>query len=295
MASSNDVHSDVEKALKGANIKLLLIDFDGTLFVDKDIKVPDVNIEAIKEAIEKGYMVSICTGRSKVGILSAFGEENLKKMNFYGMPGVYINGTIVYDQIGYTLLDETIETDVYAEFINYLVEKNLVNQTIFHRGESNYVTEDNKYADFLQKMYSENRSIIIRHNEILKYRTMNKLMIVLDPSESKQVIGDLKKKFASKLTIFTTYNGHAEVTKLGHDKYTGINYLLKHYNISNDQVLVIGDAENDIAMLSNFKYSFAVANATDSAKAHAKCVLPLAHKDGAVAYLLKKVFDLKKK
>lgn len=53
MASSNDVHSDVEKALKGANIKLLLIDFDGTLFVDKDIKVPDVNIEAIKEAIEK--------------------------------------------------------------------------------------------------------------------------------------------------------------------------------------------------------------------------------------------------
>lgn len=97
------------------------------------------------------------------------------------------------------------------------------------------------------------------------------------------------------MTIFTTYNGHAEVTKLGHDKYTGINYLLKHYNISNDQVLVIGDAENDIAMLSNFKYSFAVANATDSAKAHAKCVLPLAHKDGAVAYLLKKVFDLKKK
>lgn len=144
-------------------------------------------------------MVSICTGRSKVGILSAFGEENLKKMNFYGMPGVYINGTIVYDQIGYTLLDETIETDVYAEFINYLVEKNLVNQTIFHRGESNYVTEDNKYADFLQKMYSENRSIIIRHNEILKYRTMNKLMIVLDPSESKQVIGDLKKKICKQI------------------------------------------------------------------------------------------------
>ncbi|CRG93567.1 haloacid dehalogenase-like hydrolase, putative [Plasmodium gallinaceum] len=294
MAADKIFNTDVEETLKGADIKLLLIDFDGTLFVDKDIKVPEENIEAIKLAIEKGYMVSVCTGRSKVGILSAFGEENLKKMNFYGMPGVYINGTIVYDQIGYTLLDETIETDVYAELIRYLVQNNLVNQTIFYRGESNYVTEDNKYADFMQKMYSENRSIIIRQNEILKYRTMNKLMIVLDPSESKIVIENLKRNFGKKLTIFTTYNGHAEVTKLGHDKYTGISYLLKHYNISDDQVLVVGDAENDIAMLSNFKYSFAVANATESAKSFAKCVIPLTHKEGAVAYLLKKVFELKK-
>ncbi|VWU52362.1 haloacid dehalogenase-like hydrolase, putative [Hepatocystis sp. ex Piliocolobus tephrosceles] len=284
----------VEETLKGANIKLFLIDFDGALFVDKDIKVPNVNIEAIKEAIEKNYMVSICTGRSKVGILSAFGEENLKKMNFYGMPGVYINGTIVYDKIGYTLLDETIEIDIYAELIKYLLDKNLINQTIFHRGESNYVTEDNKYADFLQKNYSENRSILIRHNELLKYKTMNKVMIILDPSESIKVINNLRETFKNKLTIFATYNGHAEVTKLGHDKYTGIKYLLKHYNFKNEEVVVVGDAENDIAMLSNFKYSFAVANATDSAKQHAKCVLPLTHKEGAVAYLLKKVFELKK-
>lgn len=287
-------NTNVEETLKGADLKMLLIDFDGTLFVDSEIKVPEENIEAIRKAIEKGYMVGICTGRSKVGILSAFGEENLKKMNFYGMPGVYINGTIVYDKIGYSLTDETIETDIYAELISYLVEKNLVNQTIFYRGESNYVTECNKYADFMQKMYSENRSIITKHNEMLKYRTMNKLMIVLDPSESKQVIEDLKKNFGKKLTIFTTYKGHAELTKLGHDKFTGINYLLEHYNINKDQVLVVGDAENDIAMLSNFKYSFAVANATESAKAHAKCVLPLTHKEGAVAYLLNKVFELKK-
>lgn len=287
-------NTDVEGTLKGSNLKLLLLDFDGTLFVDSEVKVPKENIEAIKLAIEKGYMVSICTGRSKIGILSAFGEENLKRMNFYGMPGVYINGTIVYDKIGYTLTDETIETDVYAELINFLVENNLVNQTIFHRGESNYVTENSKCVDYMQKMYSENKSIIINQNEMLKYRTMNKLMILLDPSESKTVIGKLKQQFGKKATIYTTYKGNAEVTKLGHDKFTGINFLLQHYNISPEQVLVVGDAESDIPTLSNFKYSFAVANATDSAKAHAKCVIPLTHKEGAVAYLLNKVFEVKK-
>lgn len=293
MASSS-FNSDVEATLKGSNIKFFLIDFDGTLFVDSEVKVPKENIEAIKLAVEKGYMVSICTGRSKVGILSAFGEENLQKMNFFGMPGVYINGTIVYDKIGYTLIDETIQTDIYAELMSYLVEKNLINQTFFHRGESNYITENNKYAEYMQTMYSENRSIVTNQKEMLKYKTMNKLMIVLDPKESKSVIQDLKKNFGKKVTIFTTYKGHAEITKLGHDKFTGINFLLEHYNVSHDQVLVVGDAENDIPMLSNFKYSFAVANATESAKAHAKCVIPLTHREGAVAYLLNKVFELQK-
>lgn len=287
-------NTDVEATLKGANLKFLMLDFDGTLFVDSEVKVPKENIEAIKTAVEKGYVVGLCTGRSKVGILSAFGEENLKKMNYYGMPGVYINGTIVYDKIGYPLIDETIETDIYAELLTYLVQNNLINQTIFHRGESNYVTDNNKYADYMRNMYSENESIVTNQRELLKYKTVNKLMIILEPSESKAVIQKLRESFGKKVTVFTTYKGNAEITKLGHDKLTGIKFLLEHYSIPHDQVLVVGDAESDISVLSHFKYSFAVANATEAAKAHAKCVLPLTHREGAVAYLLNKVFDMNK-
>ena len=75
------------------NKKMIFLDLDGTL-LDDEKKLPQVNREAMDEALAAGHKVLICTGRplsSAVKLLPFFGLDK---------PGCYAityNGGLIYD------------------------------------------------------------------------------------------------------------------------------------------------------------------------------------------------------
>ena len=56
------------------------------------------------------------------------------------------------------------------------------------------------------------------------------------------------------------------------DKATGVRMLAKHYGIPMEQVMTLGDHENDIPMLKIAGYGIAMGNGTENAKAAARYV-----------------------
>lgn len=89
--------------------------------------------------------------------------------------------------------------------------------------------------------------------------------------------------FCSKISLILKDNytyriwGHAndpyvDINNINASKSKGIKYIANIYNIKEENILVFGDAENDIDMLSSFKNSFAMKNAKDEAKKVAKYI-----------------------
>lgn len=77
----------------------------------------------------------------------------------------------------------------------------------------------------------------------------------------------------------------------GTDKSSGLKARLKCLNVAPNQVICIGDAENDQDFLQICKFKVAVTNALDSVKVNADLVTSLPNGDGIAElvreYLLK--------
>jgi hydroxymethylpyrimidine pyrophosphatase-like HAD family hydrolase len=76
--------------------------------------------------------------------------------------------------------------------------------------------------------------------------------------------------------------GAVMVLPSGVDKASGLHHALQHLKLAAQNTVAVGDAENDLAMLSFCGCGVAVANALESVKARADWVTDRDHGDGVV-------------
>ena len=74
------------------------------------------------------------------------------------------------------------------------------------------------------------------------------------------------------LTAVTAFPGNLELNAPGVNKGAAVQGLCARRGWSAEQVMAFGDAGNDLELLSWAGWSFAMANATDQAKAAARYV-----------------------
>ncbi len=79
-----------------------------------------------------------------------------------------------------------------------------------------------------------------------------------------------------------------EITMESLNKFKGLTTLAEMYGVTMDEVVCIGDSENDIPMLAGAGLGLAVGNAAQSVKAVADHVAPKTNDEDAVAWLLEK-------
>ena len=82
-----------------------------------------------------------------------------------------------------------------------------------------------------------------------------------------------------------THHHLIEGTAAGVDKGSGVRALLAHTGIPPQDVLAIGDQENDIPMFSSVGLAVAMGQAPDTVKARAAWVAPCYEEDGVAAAL----------
>jgi len=84
-----------------------------------------------------------------------------------------------------------------------------------------------------------------------------------------------------------TSSGHGSVDLIvpGHHKANGLNILAQRWGIDHQQVLAFGDGGNDLEMLKQSGFSFAMANAPQRVKAAARYAAP-ANNDAGVLQVI---------
>ena len=244
--------------------KLVAIDLDGTM-LNKYGVVTDNTKEQIKKTIEKGIDVVIASGRpidSTKTIAKEIGSKN------YFIAG---NGALIYDiQKDEMIYDKLLSKEKVLEIIR-ICEENSISYNVYT--DKTILAKALKYnvlyyqKENLKKDEKKQTKISIVENiyEYVKSKKDDKYFKMTICDENKMIFNSIIRKVdgievldVSHMSRKTIKQGTEEkvieyyYTEIGAenvDKWKAIEYLIKAKNISEEEVIAIGDNVNDKKMI----------------------------------------------
>ncbi|MFZ7120241.1 MAG: HAD family hydrolase [Eubacteriaceae bacterium] len=255
-------------------IKMIVLDLDGTT-LNENNQISEENVKAIKKCYQHGVKVTLASGRSEKAMRDFIIECDLEDLFHICNNGAYIfktDGTrfnipyIAYKEIEHIKKSlEELELPFVvctADDFYYETSNELVQELITH-GES----PKNQVDD-----------IIILTN-VLKFIILCRTQ---EEYERAKVIEN------DKLNVFRTSHDFVEIMSKGINKYSAVKELAKIYGIENDEIMAMGDGENDVPMLSGVGLGVAVANAREETMSAAKIYSQWDNTEFAVAKEIEK-------
>ena len=252
-------------------IKLLAIDMDGTLLnEEKHIDTPQK--EAVQKAIEDGIKVVLCTGRPLFGVLPVYGELELEKYNLDEYV-ILNNGCSLRKTTNWELLDNkeiTREDVIYLDKLRkgYNLDLTVSNDNdYFVVGDktNKYTIEDGKLV------YVDIKPISLEEATSGKH-TFFKSMYLGEEEEIQRFKNDnenlLKDKYDAVLSQIHIF----EMLPFGTNKAAALKELAEKLGIEREEIMTIGDGNNDVEMLEFAGIGVAMGNGTESAKKAANYV-----------------------
>lgn len=247
-------------------IRLIASDVDGTL-LNSHGTIPEENIAAIRAAQEKGIIFAIASGR--------FPENVYVRIQPYGFscPIIGVNGCHITDEKLQPIFTAAMDPSAAREVMDVLYEY----KADFFMFNTHSVCTSHKDLP--------HHSEVTRPEEIKAlgftyYHGREEMLSCVETPVHKYYICEgyrddpLWKRLEKIPGIALTQSGNSniEVIPAGVDKATGVRMLAKHYGIPMEQVMTLGDHENDVPMLQAAGYGIAMGNGTESAKAAARFV-----------------------
>ena len=268
-------------------IKLIAIDMDGTLLNEKK-HIDKAQKEAIHEAIEAGIKIVLCTGRPLYGILPFYEELELHELDLEGYV-ILNNGCSIHRTHDWELIDSAKMT---ADDIDYLYKcsekKEGINFTLVD--ETHYFNIGKKPTDELimdaNFVFSDITDITLEEAKSGKYNIV-KAMYLGNPKKMAEFHSNyeniLKENYSEVLSQPYVY----EVLPKGNNKGTGLKALVEKLGIKQEEVMAIGDGNNDVEMLEYANYGVAMGNATELALKSANYTTDTNKNDGVAKAIRK--------
>ena len=247
-------------------IKLICIDMDGTLLkTENEIGLEDQL--AIKQAVEQGVLVSITTGRV-FNCAQLYANEIGLKTLIIASNGAYIgdvNGQDIYcNPLDIQDIRYFLELTSQQGLLSYLTAKFGVISTV-------ELPETNIYKRLNQTLKSDEQirlEVLEGVEEIIAHYPTDILKGVCigeDASQLDKVKQQIKQK-CPHLEVVSSWKNNFEVMRKGSSKGEAVAQLAKFYQISPDEVMCIGDSENDLSMIEFAGIGVAMGNAMDQVK-----------------------------
>ncbi|VTZ67877.1 haloacid dehalogenase-like hydrolase, putative [Plasmodium chabaudi chabaudi] len=269
------------------NIKIAFIDLDGTLLDDR-YKLSKLNLESLAKAHNRGIKIVFATGRPPYSVSYTIGK-NVKQNNLSLMPGIYLDGSIAYGPNGERIIDNYIDEKLLMDIFNFSKEKNILRCVYWYRLENMHMLEMDEYSDEDLNILPIVPNII--NEEILKNTKIYKILISVNEQSLSSVLKMYQDKFSDRIYIGKRSKTYVELFHHNANKFEGVKEICKHFDISLNDALAIGDATNDREMLQGVGTSIAVQNASSKIKRCAKYVGP-SNNDDAVHHILRTFCDI---
>ncbi|KAI3468172.1 hypothetical protein Pfo_024835 [Paulownia fortunei] len=252
----------------------IFCDMDGTLLNSKS-QISLSTVEALKEASSRGVKVVIATGKTRPAVMNIFKMVNLAGKD--GIisefsPGVFVQGLLVYGRQGREIFRRNLDPSVCREALLYSLKHNI---PIIAFSEDRCLTLfEHPLVDSLHTVYHEPKAEIIPSVEQLLAGIEIQKLIFLDSSEG--VAGTLRPYWAEatedRASVVQAVPDMLEIVPPGTSKGSGVRILLDHLGVAPNEVMAIGDGENDVEMLELASLGVALSNGSEKAKAVANVI-----------------------
>lgn len=243
-------------------MKIAVTDFDGTL--SRQRMVADSDLEAIRQWRDAGGLFGIATGRA----LSMTVLETEK----WGIPFDFLicaNGAVVYNSD----LQVLASRDMGAEVIGQLLRHPAAGESFHWQiccGDTVkvHVKSDLSWFPRIGVPYED-----VAEAEALAVTDAEQVSLAYATDvECNRWVAELTDRFGDDIKLHQNA-AFVDITAGGIDKAVGIGRLLELAGWNGADIFVIGDAENDLAMIRKYD-GFTVPGARDVIKKAARAVFP---------------------
>lgn len=259
--------------------KIIFLDIDGTIR-DFDGHVPASAIQAIQEARENGHEVCISTGRPYCQI-----EQSILDIGFDGV----ISGSGSYVEYkGQCVRHVYFTTMSYIALCNYLVENHCIIEIQRHNACHILKEQEKEFlamgAKIQEKLGEKAKQLTVLPTVVessMSLTQVEKLLFFSNQLSNEE----LQKKWGDNLciTAFSIPNSEkwgGEITPQGVHKAEGIRSILNEGDFTQQDVIAIGDSENDLEMLKFAAVGVAMGNSKPSVIEAADMVTASLREDG---------------
>lgn len=237
-------------------IKLIVTDMDGT-FLNSNYEVSPDFPKVYQELKDRGILFVPASGRQMPGITKYFGDiEN--EIGFIAENGGYI----VYKN--QELFADEMDHDLVVKIIKAVREIPGARAVLSAKKQAYYETEDQEFIDFFTQYYTKNQKVEDL-TEVID-DTAFKIAVYHPDGSEKNLYPVLKQFEEYDLKAVVSGQYWLDVMNQNINKGIALEKLQKSLNILPEETMAFGDYMNDIEMLKNARYSYAMENAHSTVK-----------------------------
>jgi Cof subfamily protein (haloacid dehalogenase superfamily) len=246
--------------------RLVAIDMDGTL-IDRSLVIYDPVKKAIATAKAAGVEIVIVTGRMYQATKPFAAELQLDG------PVVCYQGAAIYllktnERIGHSPLPRPVALDLLAE-----VKRDGVHPQLYLDDEL-YVEEINKYTKIYTDVAKVEAHVVPSlADELLKGRDTTKFVAVLERERADAYVEKMKAFAGDRAYVTRSNPEFVEAVDPRVSKGTALRFIADYLKIPLEETMAIGDAWNDVPMLSIAGYAVAMGTAPPEVTAEADAVV----------------------
>lgn len=262
------------------NYKMVVMDMDYTL-LNKNKEVSPGNKEALAEAAKKGVHLVVATGRI---YSSARFYTRLLGIN---TPIIASNGAIIKEDATNKIMFQSILLDEVALKMIRLCKENGLYCHLYSQDTvytEKIINISQRYSEWNQRLNEEDRINInvVESLEKTVEEERGKILkaVVVDDDEEKLAYIREKIMETGKVSVSQSLKDNLEVMNKGINKGNAIRILSEIYGIKRDEIIAIGDNENDISMVEYAGLGIAMGNAVDILKERADYITGTYDEDG---------------
>lgn len=257
-----------------SKIKLVATDIDGTI-LRHDFTFSNKVKTCIKELTLAGIKVCLVTGRMYESARPLAVELGLNTP-ITGYQGALIKENCENPQI---LYQKTLATDKARNIIKWAKENDIHIQA--YMNDELYVEEIN---ETVSRYTGEQRiKVHVQPFDNLELNNINKLLIIdFDNADLVTRALNYVSKNHPELYVVNSTAYFCEICNKEATKGDAVRFLQKYYNLAQDEILTIGDHNNDIELLKAGGIKVAMGNATEELKSVASFVTDTVENDGFV-------------
>ncbi|MBH8561289.1 HAD family phosphatase [Nostoc sp. CENA67] len=284
-ASATDLASTVNQSIATKDIKLLVLDIDGTISGKSNTLSEPVK-QAIAQVQAQGIQVAIATGRMYRSALRFHQEIGSV------LPLMAYQGAWIQDPASQKLHRHLVVSREHAhQLLDYFEQPELRSllSVHFYINDELYVREITEETQIYAQRSGITPIAVGDLRQVLTNEPTKILALCDDTDVINELLGNLRSQYTpAELYLTTSIATFFEATNPFVNKGTAVRYLAEELlGLQSNNVMTIGDNFNDVEMLEYAGIGVAMGDAPAEVQAIAQWVAPSVEEDGAVAAIEK--------
>lgn len=274
--------------------KMVVLDLDGTLLNDEKL-ISDKNAYILNELHKRGIHIVIATGRNYY--MAKTLTEKIKSVEpvILANNGAVVRRYINDEFIESNYLDFSIFENIYALGLKYNLNPVIHVDEYYEGYDLIYECENYEevYLGYIKKDYKRAKLQKFKADKI------NNILSVCyfnDYQKLSQFKNDIEK-MPGEFNIIHNQNisnwSLLELLNINGCKWCALKKYIDSIDVNENQVIAIGDDNNDIELIKNSGLGIAMKNATDKLKNAADYISRLSNDESGVYYELSEIFEIK--